>query len=39
MVHSLARTELRIPPDPETAYHQFCGAGTPPHLKAAIDGA
>ncbi len=39
IVHSLARTELRIPPDPETAYHQFCGAGTPPQVKAIIDGA
>jgi arabinofuranosyltransferase len=35
MVHSFSRTALRIPPDPETAYHQFCGPGTPPQVTAA----
>jgi hypothetical protein len=39
IVHSFARTELRIPPDPETAYHQFCGPGTPRQVKAVTDGA
>jgi arabinofuranosyltransferase len=29
LVHSVGRTELKIPPDPEQAYHQFCGPGTP----------
>jgi len=29
LVHSVARTTVRIPPDPETAYHRFCGPGTP----------
>jgi arabinofuranosyltransferase len=38
MVHSFSRTSLRIPPDPETAYHQFCGPGTPQQVKAAGGG-
>ena len=32
--HSVARTELRIPADPEDAYHQFCGPGTPPEVRS-----
>ena len=30
LFHSVSRTTVRIPPDPETAYHRFCGPGTPP---------
>jgi arabinofuranosyltransferase len=29
MVHSMSQTTVRIPPDPETAYHRFCGPGVP----------
>ncbi len=29
MFHSLQATTMRIPPDPEIAYHQLCGPGTP----------
>ncbi|HEY4928333.1 MAG TPA: hypothetical protein VIH95_04225 [Acidimicrobiales bacterium] len=29
MVHSVSQTTVRIPPDPETAYHRFCGPGVP----------
>ena len=39
IVHSFSRTTLRIPPNPETAYHQFCGPGTPPQVTAATHGA
>ena len=39
IVHSFSRTTLRIPPDPETAYHQFCGPGTPPQVRDATGGA
>jgi arabinofuranosyltransferase len=35
MVHAAARSALRIPPDPETAYHQFCGPGTPASVRTA----
>jgi len=38
MVRSVARTTLRIPPNPEDAYHRFCGPGTPPQVRGAIDG-
>jgi arabinofuranosyltransferase len=38
IVHSFGRTQLRIPPNPETAYHQFCGPGTPPAVQSAIAG-
>ncbi len=38
IVHSFSRTTLRIPPNPETAYHQFCGPGTPPQVEAAGGG-
>ena len=34
MFHATARTGLRIPADPEVAYHQFCGPGTPPQVRA-----
>lgn len=36
--HSFARTELRIPPSPEAAYHQFCGPGTPPQVMNVAKG-
>jgi arabinofuranosyltransferase len=32
--HSFGRTEIRIPPDPESAYHRFCGPGTPLQVKS-----
>ncbi|MGB7053300.1 MAG: hypothetical protein WBG41_17170 [Acidimicrobiales bacterium] len=35
IVHSFSRTELRIPPNPEAAYHRFCGPGTPSQVKIA----
>ena len=35
MFHSVSETTVRIPPDPETAYHQFCGPGTPAQVRAA----
>ncbi|HEX7459412.1 MAG TPA: hypothetical protein VF279_02200, partial [Acidimicrobiales bacterium] len=35
LVHSVSRTTVRIPPDPETAYHRFCGPGTP-HVVADV---
>jgi arabinofuranosyltransferase len=34
ILHSFERTRLRIPPDPEEAYHDFCGSGTPPAVRA-----
>jgi arabinofuranosyltransferase len=36
IVHSVSRTELRIPPNPEIAYHRFCGPGTPPQVAKVI---
>ncbi|MGA2837441.1 MAG: hypothetical protein ABSF84_12670 [Acidimicrobiales bacterium] len=27
--HAFANSTLRVPPNPEAAYHQFCGPGTP----------
>ena len=38
ILRSIGRTELRIPPDPETAYHRFCGSGTPVGVKKVLDG-
>jgi arabinofuranosyltransferase len=32
---SFEQTWLRIPADPETAYHEFCGPGTPVEVRAA----
>ncbi|MGD0882816.1 MAG: hypothetical protein ABSB09_14720 [Acidimicrobiales bacterium] len=29
IVHAVSATTVRIPADPETAYHRFCGPGTP----------
>ncbi len=37
-VHSFGNTVVRIPPDPETAYHKFCGPGTPPEVSALRSG-
>jgi arabinofuranosyltransferase len=36
MVHSVSRTTVRIPPDPETAYHRFCGPGTPAQVTQVL---
>jgi hypothetical protein len=32
---SFDQTRLRIPADPEDAYHEFCGPGTPAEVRAA----
>jgi arabinofuranosyltransferase len=37
IIHSYSRTRLRIPPNPKTAYHQFCGPGTPTQVSGVID--
>lgn len=34
IVASYDNTRLRIPPDPEDAYHKLCGPGTPPEVRA-----
>ena len=34
-VHAPSTSTLRVPPDPETAYHRFCGPGTPAGVRAA----
>ena len=34
--HSISRTTLRVPPDPEKAYHTFCGPGTPSPVRRVI---
>jgi len=33
-VRSFTNTRTRIPADPETAYHEFCGSGTPREVRA-----
>lgn len=33
ITHSVSHTTERIPPDPETAYHRFCGPGTPDSVR------
>lgn len=38
LLRSPENTRLRIPPDPEQAYHRFCGAGTPPEVEALRSG-
>jgi arabinofuranosyltransferase len=35
LVHAPSMTTIRVPPDPETAYHRFCGPGTPAGVRAA----
>ena len=37
MVHSVSRTTVRIPPDPETAYHRFCGPGVPAQVTQVLE--
>jgi arabinofuranosyltransferase len=32
-VSSLGNTRIRVPPDPEKAYHRFCGPGTPREVR------
>ena len=32
---SFTNARVRIPPDPEEAYHRFCGEGVPPEVAAA----
>lgn len=34
VLRSVDHTRLRIPGDPEAAYHRFCGPGTPPEVRA-----
>jgi arabinofuranosyltransferase len=34
MIHAEDNTTVRIPPDPEDAYHAMCGPGTPPEVRA-----
>ena len=36
MVHSVSRPTVRIPPDPETAFHRFCGPGVPASVTLAM---
>lgn len=34
LLHSVGNTRVRIPADPEEAYHRFCGPGTPVEVRA-----
>jgi len=36
IVHSVSATTVRIPADPETAYHRFCGPGTPSEVRRVV---
>ena len=36
MVHAFARTTMRIPPDPETAYRSYCRGGLPAPVVRAL---
>ncbi|MGA2835983.1 MAG: hypothetical protein ABSF84_05240 [Acidimicrobiales bacterium] len=36
LVHSVSSTTMRIPADPETAYHRFCGPGTPSEVRRVV---
>jgi hypothetical protein len=38
VLRSFDNTRLRIPPDPEDAYHRFCGPGAPPEVQAVREG-
>ncbi len=38
MFHAAGNTTVRIPADPETAYHDLCGVGTPASVRAAEAG-
>jgi arabinofuranosyltransferase len=33
-LHAFSNSRVRIPPDPEEAYHKFCGPETPPEVLA-----
>jgi hypothetical protein len=33
-VHAASNTRVRIPPEPERAYHRYCGPGTPPGVRS-----
>ena len=33
VAHSVDNTQLRIPADPEEAYHRFCGPGVPDEVR------
>jgi arabinofuranosyltransferase len=37
LVRSPQYTRLRVPPDPEEAYREFCGSGTPPEVQELRD--
>ena len=37
-LHSFSNTRTRIPPDPEEAYHEFCGPGTPAEVRTIRGG-
>jgi hypothetical protein len=34
ILHSVNRTQMRIPPDPREAYEKFCGPGIPREVEA-----
>lgn len=34
--HSYSRATLRIPPNPQTAFHTYCGSGTPTQVKSLL---
>lgn len=36
LVHALSNSQLRIDPDPERAYHQLCGPGTPSGVRDVL---
>ena len=36
IVNSVRQTTIRIPPDPQSAYHRFCGPGTPASVIRAL---
>ena len=38
LLHSLDRTRMRVPPDPEAAYKQYCGSDVPPEVEARAAG-
>jgi arabinofuranosyltransferase len=37
LLGSISNTHVRIPPDPEDAYHRFCGPGTPAEVRKVIE--
>jgi molybdopterin-guanine dinucleotide biosynthesis protein A len=36
LIHAASNSQLRIDPDPERAYHQMCGPGTPTGVRLAL---